>query len=151
MLNHFKAECIFTGLYEEFRGSILTENETTFQSPQNSSETYFSAFHIAAFKLCICLWTGVQSQQNFWYSSIFKYELSYQTNIVLKWLLKRKNYETGKAKKWRMIWSMRKEHQWKQMKDKVENLKTKREFRWHFQNRSLLKVQVQCKRTQHLS
>lgn len=89
LLNHFKADFIFTGLYEEFRASLLIENETTIQSPRNSLETCFFAFHLAVFKLGICLWIAVQSQQNS--SSIFKYELSYQTNIVFKWPFKRRN------------------------------------------------------------
>lgn len=143
LLNHFKADFSFTDFYEEFRGSVLIENEPTFQSPQIFSETYFSAFDIAVFKLCSCLWAAVQSQQDFQYSSIFNYGLPYQTNIALKWLFKRKNCETGKENKRRMIWSMRKVHWCKQMKDKVENIKTKREFKCCFQNRSLLKVQVQ--------
>ena len=65
LLNNFKADFIFTGLYEELRGSVVIEDETAFESHQNSSETCFSAFQIAVFKLCSCLWTDVKSQQNF--------------------------------------------------------------------------------------
>lgn len=58
------------------------------------------------------------------------------------------NYETGEETKWRMIKSMRKEYEWKEMWVKVQIIKTKREFKWDFQSCSLLKV---LKTTQYLS
>lgn len=42
--DNFKEDFMFTGNYEEFRQSILIENQTTIQRPQYSSEQVFLPF-----------------------------------------------------------------------------------------------------------